>query len=658
MPFYFYFTNFTPYLKLKNIKMKDLLYNVQDLFQNYLKEQKCNFFNIPEYQRGYKWTSNNVKQLLEDLKHFQKTSPDSFYCLQNITVTKAVLNNNPCLNVIDGQQRLTTLFIIISFIQRNFAKKIISEDAEIIKYSVRTSTDEFLHKKIQSGTLWNNEIDPTAADFKDQYYIMEVAKEVQEWLNDNPDCHMETTLLKDLKLIINEVDSGEEETVFASLNGGKVDLDGADLMRAILITRAAKQKYPIIISRKNINQIENSDFNLNIDISLSSQGKINEFRVKLGIELDRMSLWWSDKEVRSYYEQLLPNRISQNKSFKYSDYPIDLLYYAFFEAYKDKFSKIEGIKLEDKDLSLRYFENGIDLNNKPGDDHLEFYKELKEFHMTLVDWYYDDEIFDLVGYLMYNYKSNIITFGLLWNKVWKTCNTKNEFKVKLKRLIRYEIAIGFSDESIINDEEKLTIDDIIEGKTNSDIDARLINLRESILDTSNTDWYNNKFTIKLLPLLDILPFTLVVGKKSKRLSQSYLRRTSSEDKEHVRSQKREIDENKMTEEDVEYLKEENRRGLNSLGNIVLLHESINKSYHNDPLIMKMVRIYSEHIQDDINAYIRPHTFNVFMSKLKDIKQNGVQDEELFWSDEDIKRTVKDIDLRLSDYLRLPSIENN
>ena len=136
--------------------MKDLLYNVQDLFQNYLKEQKCNFFNIPEYQRGYKWTSNNVKQLLEDLKHFQKTSPDSFYCLQNITVTKAVLNNNPCLNVIDGQQRLTTLFIIISFIQRNFAKKIISEDAEIIKYSVRTSTDEFLHKKIQSGTLWNN----------------------------------------------------------------------------------------------------------------------------------------------------------------------------------------------------------------------------------------------------------------------------------------------------------------------------------------------------------------------------------------------------------------------------------------------------------------------------------------------------------------------
>ena len=205
----------------------------------------------------------------------------------------------------------------------------------------------------------------------------------------------------------------------------------------------------------------------------------------------------------------------------------------------------------------------------------------------------------------------------------------------------------------------MTIDDIIEGKTNSDIDARLINLRESILDTSNTDWYNNKFTIKLLPLLDI---PLVVGKKSKiiqkRLSQSYLRRTSSEDKEHVRSQKREIDENKMTEEDVEYLKEENRRGLNSLGNIVLLHESINKSYHNDPLIMKMVRIYSEHIQDDINAYIRPHTFNVFMSKLKDIKQNGVQDEELFWSDEDIKRTVKDIDLRLSDYLRLPSIENN
>jgi hypothetical protein len=638
--------------------MDELIYSVRYIFQDYLKAHDCEYFNIPEYQRGYKWTADNVSQLLDDLAHFRKSTADSdeFYCLQNITITKVRAEGRCYYNVIDGQQRLTTLFIILSFVQRSFVGKIIPTDADLLHYSVRKSTNDFLRLQVLTGEVWNQAIDPNLAKSKDQYYIMEVAKAVSDWFDSHPAKIATTTLLDDLRLIVNEVDSGEEETVFASLNGGKVDLDGADLVRAILITRAAKQKYPTMVTHDRLSHVANDDINLRIDVSVSSQGKINEFRVKLGIELDKMNLWWHDGNVRNYFEQLLPNRIGGNRSFRYSDYPIDLLYYAFYEAYKDKLPKGGA------DLDLRFFENGIDLNHRPGDDHLEFYEALKEFHLTMVDWYSDDEIYNLVGYLMYNYKSNIITFGRLWS-IWEGCRSKSEFKEKMKSLIRYELAIASSGDFDDSLEARLTtLNKVVNGEHVQDVEDRLVGLRQNILNTSSYDWYHDDFTIKFLPLLDILPFTLVVGGRKRtdivRAKCNYLKRVNGEDKEHVRSQSRKIDEDNMTDEDRARLEEENRHGLNSIGNIVLLHESVNKSYHNDKLILKMVRIYSEHILDSESSYIRPHTFNVFMSKMKNMEGNGLSDSDFFWSDDDIRRTVEEIDASVADYLHLPNINQD
>ncbi len=606
--------------------MDELIYSTRQIFTEYLKMEGCDFFNIPEYQRGYKWTVDNIIQLLEDLKGFKQNSSDEFYCLQNITITKTNINGHSCFNVIDGQQRLTTLFILISYIQRNMSNKVLSAESNILRYSIREETDKFLRESILTGDYWNDvEYKPAT---KDQYYIAEVAKAVAEWFNINN--LEERTILDHLKLIVNKVESGEEETVFASLNGGKVDLDGADLVRAILITRAAKQKYPSLISEKTLHQIANDDINLNINIKVSSLGKINEFRVKLGIELDMMNNWWSDRKVRSYFEQLLPNRISQNKSFKYSEYPIDLLYYAFFEAYKDKLATHGNT-----DLDLRIFENGIDKDGEGGNDHLEFYKEVKEFHLTLVDWYNDDEIYNLLGYLMYNYKSASVSFAMLWNE-WKLTESKSDFKSKLKRIIREQLALAFP-----------------ESDDSTDIADKLILLRKSITNIAE-NWYVKDFIIRFLPLLDLIPEKKTVGNSVrtifKRLNPDYFK-CNQEDKEHVRSQTRQIAEENMTEEDRLALEEENRQGINSIGNIVLLKASINRSYGNVELVKKMDIIAREHIMND--TYIRPHTLNVFLSKLQTLKDNGISEDSVFWSEEDIVKTVKAIDSSLTDYLELP-----
>ena len=611
--------------------MEKLIYNVRQIFGEYLTSKGCSFYNIPEYQRGYKWTAANVIQLLEDLKNFKKNDNDQFYCIQNITITKQKHKDSWCMNVIDGQQRLTTLFILLSYLQRNMKDKIISPSANILKYSIRETSDQFLCDSILTGIIWDNAIDTNAAHTKDQFYIMAVADAIQEWFRENK---LETkTVLDDLVLIVNEVRPGDEETVFASLNGGKVDLDGADLVRAILITRAAKQKYPSIISREQLHQIANDDIDLNIDISVSSRGKINEFRVKLGVEIDEMNKWWAQNKVKDYFEQLLPNKISKNKAFKYSQYPIDLLYYAFYEAYKTKLSNSN----EGESLDLRVFENGIDLNGQSGDDHLEFYTAVREFHLTMMDWYNHDEIYNLIGYLMYNFKGSKISFELLWN-IWLESDSKDDFVFRLKELIKEQIALPFYNNDTKDEENTLK--------------NALDELRSSILNLQY-DWYNNDFTLKFLPLVDILPIEKDVKTQTKvilsRITDPKYFRCNGEDKEHVRSQKRIIDES-LPEDQKASMMEENKVGLNSIGNIVLLVLGVNRSYGNDPHNEKMDRIISEFLIND--WYIRPHTFNVFTSKIKSIDQNGENSQDMYWSNEDIVRTVQDIEKRLVKYLNI------
>lgn len=69
-------------------------------------------FYIPTYQRGYRWDKQQVTELLNDIYGFMHTSNTQlgeFYCLQPIVVKK---QEDGRFDVIDGQQRLTTFFII------------------------------------------------------------------------------------------------------------------------------------------------------------------------------------------------------------------------------------------------------------------------------------------------------------------------------------------------------------------------------------------------------------------------------------------------------------------------------------------------------------------------------------------------------------------
>ena len=69
------------------------------------------FFEIPLYQRPYAWTTEHVEELLDDLIDAMRRDSDAPYFLGSIVLIKSA--DNPKSEVVDGQQRLTTLTMLL-----------------------------------------------------------------------------------------------------------------------------------------------------------------------------------------------------------------------------------------------------------------------------------------------------------------------------------------------------------------------------------------------------------------------------------------------------------------------------------------------------------------------------------------------------------------
>ncbi len=79
---------------------------------------------IPIYQRNYAWKNTQIIQLIEDIADYAKQSPNENYYIGTMVVFQKVQNGLTFFDTIDGQQRLTTIFILLSVLNNEFTKEI------------------------------------------------------------------------------------------------------------------------------------------------------------------------------------------------------------------------------------------------------------------------------------------------------------------------------------------------------------------------------------------------------------------------------------------------------------------------------------------------------------------------------------------------------
>lgn len=201
-------------------------------------------FTIPHYQRGYRWEDQEVTELLDDLWAFQKDKDSGdFYCLQPIVLQQ---NEKGNYDVLDGQQRLTTLYLLLVYLEERRKDDGYLQPLFSLNYSTREKCEEFLSAK----TFSNNEIDSSNIDF---YHICKAYQCIDKWFKDEKHSGAKGKILnilldktekgnRNVKVIHYEV---ENETnpidVFIRLNVGKIPLTDAELTKALLLQ---SDKYP------------------------------------------------------------------------------------------------------------------------------------------------------------------------------------------------------------------------------------------------------------------------------------------------------------------------------------------------------------------------------------------------------------------------------
>ena len=105
-------------------------------------------YHIPAYQRGYRWTPTQVKQLLNDIREFTKREnpqPEEFYCLQPLVLRA---NDDDSYEVVDGQQRLTTVLLIL----RHFNERLAARSAALGSALVGTGSSETIWPRLISSS--------------------------------------------------------------------------------------------------------------------------------------------------------------------------------------------------------------------------------------------------------------------------------------------------------------------------------------------------------------------------------------------------------------------------------------------------------------------------------------------------------------------------
>ena len=198
-------------------------------------------FIVPNYQRGYKWRAKDVEYLIEDIAEIAQDDY-SDYCLQPIVVAPnwkqkvcptcgyVIDSTEEGYILVDGQQRLTTIWLIINWAKHNGIEV---NWNFVIEYDTREDSNLYLNGIKEKGNAENK-------DTCDTHYFSQAIDTIaskKERLHSFFD-----NLNKNVKIIWYEIDPKEGPAHFERLNNAKIGLTNAELVKAYLMTKVNREK--------------------------------------------------------------------------------------------------------------------------------------------------------------------------------------------------------------------------------------------------------------------------------------------------------------------------------------------------------------------------------------------------------------------------------
>ena len=352
-------------------------------------------FFIPSYQRGYRWTEQQVKDLLEDIYDFSKKKEyrkGEFYCVQPLVVRemneeekKQNSLEGKWYEVIDGQQRLTTIYLILTFLKEDKLYQLNYQRGLLIK--------EFL-----KGSFYDEKID--------YYYLNRAYFSIEEWFKERekekekiqkvlltyiPNDDKIKDKANNIRFIWYESVDEDPIKVFTRLNIGKISLTNAELIKALFL---------------NCSNFEKEEST----IRLRQQEIASE---------------WDHIEYKLQNEEfwLFLNAIGDNRPTRI-DFIFDLICEKNILALENE--KIEAIGT-DEYKTFRYFYQYFK-NEDANITHC--WGIVKKYFQIFQEWYDDVELYHYIGFLA-EYKS----ISELVNK-WEKATDKNSFLKYLKEEIK------------------------------------------------------------------------------------------------------------------------------------------------------------------------------------------------------------------------------
>lgn len=436
-----------------NRQEQDIKLNLKSIKS--LIDSKYKFF-IPSYQRGYRWSKEQITELLDDILEFQKNAKNGeFYCLQPIVIKK--IKDTEYWEVIDGQQRLTTIYIILMVFYNRWAE---DEDVESELYTLTYDTRK------DSGSFLKNIRNTKAPDKTniDYYHMSSAYITVKNWVKEKKEKKKidqgkfidtltvevlddnNNDIKENIRVIWYEIDekNNNEIDVFTRINMGKIELTNAELIKASLL--------------KVSNQTD--EMKRKIQFERASQWDNIEFSLR-------------DEEFWYFITGKKDNRVNR------IEFIFDLIAKKYMEDFTEEdkvfYTSIERYRL------FHIFNKVLDDNENIDS----IWKDIKDYHARLKEWYeYTDkkmnyEYYHLIGFLT---SCNISIY-----KIMNDTNKKD--KTFLLNYLKREIKIKISGIGL----EEL---DYNEGQKHKDTIKNvllLFNIISTIKSYSNTKFQFSKY---------------------------------------------------------------------------------------------------------------------------------------------------------------------